>query len=225
MFHTATAPASCQQLQAGSCLFVLVAEGKEGVSHSQAARVAVPPPPFLMLCCVACWCQHGKCCSHQPTPPPHLSWHRGLTASSLLCAVIPHTVWFYELPAFSAHICTHLGCSVCALCDCAVRACQLTPPPPTRPPPSATPTRCVPSPPSLLFLSGLAAPVDFPPRCAHLLHASAARIPLSPLLLCRSALLEHGVCWWLLSVSYSGAVLIVRLPLPSPLLFGLPTMK
>ena len=33
-----------------------------------------------VLCCVVCWCQHGTCCSHPATPPPHLSWHRGLTA-------------------------------------------------------------------------------------------------------------------------------------------------
>ena len=54
VFHTATPPASCQQLQAGGCLFVLVAEGVEGVSRSQAARVAAPPPPppHAMLCCL-----------------------------------------------------------------------------------------------------------------------------------------------------------------------------
>ena len=86
------------------------------------------------------------------------------------CAVTPHTVWLYGcstllpllspatsihliLPPSSAHIRTHLGCSVCVLCDCAVGDCQLTPPPPTRPPPSATSTRCVPLPfPPPLFL-------------------------------------------------------------------------
>ena len=43
-------------------------------------RVAAPPLPLPLLCCVVCWCQHGTCCSHPATPPPHLSWHRGLTA-------------------------------------------------------------------------------------------------------------------------------------------------
>ena len=90
VFHTATPPASCQQLLAGGCLFVLVAEGEEGVSHSQAVRVAVPPS-FPMLCCVVCWYHHGTCCSHPATPRPHQSWHRGLTASPLLSPLCDST--------------------------------------------------------------------------------------------------------------------------------------
>ena len=40
-------------MQAGGCLFVLVAEGEEGVSHSQAVRVVAPSLlPHAMLCCL-----------------------------------------------------------------------------------------------------------------------------------------------------------------------------
>mgnify|MGYP004140395727 CR=1 FL=1 len=109
------------------------------------------------------------------------------------CAVTPHSVWLYEcspllpllspatsihliLPPSSAHIRTHLGCSVCVLCGCAVGDCQLTPPPPTRPPLLPHPRAVCLSPSPSLSLLLLAA-----------WRAPAARIPLSPLLLCRSA--------------------------------------
>ena len=67
--------------------------GEEGVSRSQAVRVAAPPlpPPFPLLCCIVCWCQHATCCSHPATPPPHQSWHRGLTAPPLLSSPLSVT--------------------------------------------------------------------------------------------------------------------------------------
>ena len=60
MFHTATPPTSCQQLQAGGCLFVLVAEGEEGVTFtgyavllvgdSMARAAHTQPHPHFCLC-------------------------------------------------------------------------------------------------------------------------------------------------------------------------------
>ena len=90
VFHTATPPTSCQQLQAGGCLLVLVAEGGGRVCHIHRLSVwlFLPPPS---PCCVVCWCQHGTCCSHPATPPPHLSWHRGLTAYPLLSSLCDST--------------------------------------------------------------------------------------------------------------------------------------
>ena len=63
----------------------LVAEGEEGVSRSQAVRVAAPPlpPPFPLLCCIVCWCQHGTCCSHPAhttTTPVMASWPHCLSS-------------------------------------------------------------------------------------------------------------------------------------------------
>ena len=54
-------------------------------------RVAAPPLPLPLLCCVVCWCQHATCCSHPATPPPHQSWHRGLTAPPLLSSPLSVT--------------------------------------------------------------------------------------------------------------------------------------
>ena len=52
VFHTATPPASCHQRQAGGCLFVLVAEGEEGVTFTGSVCVAAPPPPPSPCCTV-----------------------------------------------------------------------------------------------------------------------------------------------------------------------------
>ena len=50
----------------------LVAEGEEGVSHSQAVRV----------CCAVLLVgtSMARAAHTQPPPPPHLSWHRGLSS-------------------------------------------------------------------------------------------------------------------------------------------------
>ena len=88
VFHTATPPASCHQRQAGGCLFVLVAEGEEGVSLCVWLHHILPLP---MLCFAVCWCQHVTCCSHPATPPPHQSWHRGLSASPPLSPLCDST--------------------------------------------------------------------------------------------------------------------------------------
>ena len=50
MFHTATAPASCQQLKAGGCLFVLVAEGRR-VCHC-ACGCSSSSLALAVLCCL-----------------------------------------------------------------------------------------------------------------------------------------------------------------------------
>ena len=54
VFHTTTPPASCQQLQAGGCLLVLVAEGRRRVCHIHRLCVWLHllSPPRAMLCCL-----------------------------------------------------------------------------------------------------------------------------------------------------------------------------
>ena len=93
VFHTTTPPASCQQLQAGGCLLVLVAEGRRRVCHIHRLCVwlhLLSPP---VLCCVACWCQHGTCCSHPAASAllslqhEHDTGYRLAEADRCLCVV------------------------------------------------------------------------------------------------------------------------------------------
>ena len=58
----------CWWLRGGGCVTV---------------RVAAPPLPLPLLCCVACWCQHGTCCSHPAhttTTPVMASWPHCLSS-------------------------------------------------------------------------------------------------------------------------------------------------
>ena len=65
MFHTATAPASCQQLKAGGCLFVLVAEGRR-VCHCACGCTTSSPSPCYAVLFVGASMAHAA--HNQPHP-------------------------------------------------------------------------------------------------------------------------------------------------------------
>ena len=76
VFHTATPPASCHQLQAGGCLFALMAEGEEGVTFTGCVYgCSSSLLPHAMLCCLLVPAWHVLLTpSHTTTTPVMASW-------------------------------------------------------------------------------------------------------------------------------------------------------